>query len=628
MGIVLALESISRSVFLVLVNTSLQVTLLIFLVWAMIRIFRPRSAVARYYLWFLAVFGILALPLFSALLPEVSIPMVRIEETTIRPIYARDIAVDEPLNTETDAVDMPRKASSETDQETTQKRDLWTNVFGPLRQFGLISIISLAWFVIALSMLFRLMGSHVWLRRFKKKSQRVVDGSILEIISRLRERMSLTRGIHVFMSSDIHSPTSFGLFSTTIILPQSLTNSRDEELEMVLSHEMAHAKRRDSLVNLFQRILQSVFFFHPLFYTANRRLAREREHICDDWVIEMTGRRDDYAECLVGLVENAYYLRSISMAIIEHQHNISRRVDMIIDNSRRTITKISRKTGISIFLMGCILLPMLAATQLVCTSKKPMEPVSVILDTEERSDISDESEAEKTIKDELYEISVVVEQPDELYEISWEMPAQLQKLQSEHPEVENWSTGYLCRPESESEITLRSISHRIPYKLEEPGEVTIKIYDVKEQLVRTHKLGQKDIGAYTAYWDGRNDAGEEVAYGVYVYKTNAGDSATTGKLVVVGGTIPKTVTRWKESSEVVLSFKVPGRPRNSEDPQQEDSSPRHVKITLEDNGGIRTVVDKLFAPGKQLEYHLQITGRGIVKIYIDNMEWPILSKKL
>ena len=55
--IISALESIAKGVFLVLVNASLQVTLLIFLVWFMIRIFRPKSAVARYYLWFLAVFG-------------------------------------------------------------------------------------------------------------------------------------------------------------------------------------------------------------------------------------------------------------------------------------------------------------------------------------------------------------------------------------------------------------------------------------------------------------------------------------------------------------------------------------------------------------------------------------------
>ena len=53
MEIVSTLESIGKGVFLVLVNASLQVILLIFLVWLMIRISRLRSAAVRYYLWFL-----------------------------------------------------------------------------------------------------------------------------------------------------------------------------------------------------------------------------------------------------------------------------------------------------------------------------------------------------------------------------------------------------------------------------------------------------------------------------------------------------------------------------------------------------------------------------------------------
>ncbi|MFC1716071.1 leucine-rich repeat domain-containing protein [Candidatus Poribacteria bacterium] len=389
--VILAISSAGKDVFLALMNSSLQMALLILLVWSMIRVFRLRSATTRYYLWSLAVFGILALPLLGALLPGVSIPIVRSGETTIGPIYPQGMpTVGEDsiglVNTETAAPDVSREAPG--------RKNFWTSVFRPLRQLGLISIISLVWFVIALFMLCRLIRSYVWLRHFRKRSQKVAEGPILEIISRLKERMSLTRRIDVFISSNIHSPTSFGLFSTAIILPENLTNNGDEELEMVLSHEMAHAKRHDYLVNLFQRILQSVFFFHPLFHIANRRLTREREHICDDWVIQATGKRDDYAECLVGLVENAYYPRSISVAMMGHQHNISRRVDMIIDSSRGIVTRISRKAGISVFLLGCVLLPMLATTQLVYTvePEEPVEPVPGIMDTEERFDILEGTE--------------------------------------------------------------------------------------------------------------------------------------------------------------------------------------------------------------------------------------------
>ena len=68
----------------------------------------------------------------------------------------------------------------------------------------------------------------------------------------------------------------------------------------------------------------------------------------------------------------------------------------------------------------------------------------------------------------------------------------------------------------------------IPYKLSQDTQVTISIYNIKGQLVRTLSLGRKGEGTYlsktkAAYWDGRDDAGEEVASGIYFYKFTAGD---------------------------------------------------------------------------------------------------------
>jgi hypothetical protein len=74
------------------------------------------------------------------------------------------------------------------------------------------------------------------------------------------------------------------------------------------------------------------------------------------------------------------------------------------------------------------------------------------------------------------------------------------------------------------------------------------------------------------------------------------------------------------SRTVILSYKVPPRPRNpdDQDPIQEDTSPRYVKILVEHEGGIRTI-DGMFAPGRSLQYPLLIKGRGVAKIYVDEM---------
>ncbi|MDE0427731.1 MAG: T9SS type A sorting domain-containing protein [Candidatus Poribacteria bacterium] len=77
----------------------------------------------------------------------------------------------------------------------------------------------------------------------------------------------------------------------------------------------------------------------------------------------------------------------------------------------------------------------------------------------------------------------------------------------------------------------------IPYRLANPAEVTLTIYAVNGQVVRTLDLGHQTAGFYedrnrAAYWDGRNAQGESVASGVYFYTLSAGDFTATRKLLI------------------------------------------------------------------------------------------------
>ncbi|MCY3552523.1 MAG: leucine-rich repeat domain-containing protein [Candidatus Poribacteria bacterium] len=77
----------------------------------------------------------------------------------------------------------------------------------------------------------------------------------------------------------------------------------------------------------------------------------------------------------------------------------------------------------------------------------------------------------------------------------------------------------------------------IPYQLLEPSEVTVNIYTVNGELVRTLALGHKFAGIYqsrtrAAYWDGKNDLGEHVASGIYFYTLTAGEFIATRKMLI------------------------------------------------------------------------------------------------
>ena len=78
----------------------------------------------------------------------------------------------------------------------------------------------------------------------------------------------------------------------------------------------------------------------------------------------------------------------------------------------------------------------------------------------------------------------------------------------------------------------------IPYQLANPAEVTVTIYAANGAVVRTLDLGHQRAGSYAsrhraAYWDGRNEIGEQVASGVYFYTLSAGDFAATRKMLIL-----------------------------------------------------------------------------------------------
>jgi hypothetical protein len=63
----------------------------------------------------------------------------------------------------------------------------------------------------------------------------------------------------------------------------------------VLAHERAHIARRDNLTAHLQRLVEALFWFHPLVWFIGVRLREERERACDEAVLERGHDAADYA---------------------------------------------------------------------------------------------------------------------------------------------------------------------------------------------------------------------------------------------------------------------------------------------------------------------------------------------
>jgi beta-lactamase regulating signal transducer with metallopeptidase domain len=107
------------------------------------------------------------------------------------------------------------------------------------------------------------------------------------------EHRFLTRGVPVTWSSAGQGPSVDGVLRPYISLPLGIDRLlSDGELDAVLIHEVAHARRRDNLIGLIHEVAMCALWFHPLVWLTGSRLAMFRELSCDDRVIECSRGAD------------------------------------------------------------------------------------------------------------------------------------------------------------------------------------------------------------------------------------------------------------------------------------------------------------------------------------------------
>jgi hypothetical protein len=94
----------------------------------------------------------------------------------------------------------------------------------------------------------------------------------------------------------------------------AMTGLPREYVEALLTHELAHVRRRDYLVNLLQRAAEALLFYHPAIWWVSEQIRVEREACCDDIVVAMHGNALVYARALTALESSRGAVRALQVA--------------------------------------------------------------------------------------------------------------------------------------------------------------------------------------------------------------------------------------------------------------------------------------------------------------------------
>ena len=76
-------------------------------------------------------------------------------------------------------------------------------------------------------------------------------------------------------------------------------------------------------------------------------------------------------------------------------------------------------------------------------------------------------------------------------------------------------------------------STTIRFDLPQSQEIEMTIYSLAGQEAATLASGHREAGTFTLHWDGRDDDGQELASGVYLYRLQAGERVETRKLLLL-----------------------------------------------------------------------------------------------
>lgn len=330
-----------------LLNTLWQAVVLAFLVWLGMRLSQPRlNAPTRHIVWWVALAAIF----FLSCIPR-SVPSTPASRPAPASAAApAPVAVAPPLT--------PQEAEAVV-TVTESRRAAWPFLCAAIwAAFG-------AW------RMARVIRGYCRLRSMKRR------GTLWD-----RRLPGLARPVRVLISSEVSSPVAAGFLHPAILLPENL---REElaaaEMDFILLHESAHLARYDDWENLTTQMVGAVANLHPVVWWILRRIEREREMACDEWVVAHTGAARGYAETLLRLSERrlAPEHSILASGIFTRRSRLRARIEMLLHRGQEFTAAAARiPVGVAaVALAGLVMAAALAPNWIAFAQQPEFEAASV-----------------------------------------------------------------------------------------------------------------------------------------------------------------------------------------------------------------------------------------------------------
>lgn len=233
---------------------------------------------------------------------------------------------------------------------------------------SLTAVLMVAWAAIVTGLLAGLVLTNVRMHHRLRGATPIVDESLRIDLARLHRLVGLKRRVAVFETSAIAAPAVWGWFRPRLLVPPGLAAELSpSQLSWIVLHELLHVRRGDVWVATLQRLVQAVYFFHPVAWLANRLVDVHREYACDDAALALGSvARRDCGAGLLAVVARAHGHAAVpapALGLFRSEPSIRRRLIRLLDVRRRLHSQLSWKAIALLGLLAIVALPSVRARQ-------------------------------------------------------------------------------------------------------------------------------------------------------------------------------------------------------------------------------------------------------------------------
>jgi len=126
-----------------------------------------------------------------------------------------------------------------------------------------------------------------------QSGSRCTDQRLLQLWKTCCEQVRIRRQIPIIVFDAVSQPSVMGAISPKLLLPTDVMDLKDEQLRLIMLHELAHITRWDLGVNWILFGLRLFHWWNPLYWLAATRFHSLREQSRDAMVLRWREQQDE-----------------------------------------------------------------------------------------------------------------------------------------------------------------------------------------------------------------------------------------------------------------------------------------------------------------------------------------------